>query len=148
YSGAPRTRASLVILSDESQRLIDSVFGGRLSIESRASSSNRSSSQCESTAIATDSAATAPLMTPPPTTGGTPYQEPAAASSRPRFGSAWTQASPRLRPQEPGERDASKMRKPSFWSIFRGGSGRKDADDDKVSIHACSCPIARRRRGR
>ncbi|KAJ1732526.1 hypothetical protein LPJ61_001999 [Coemansia biformis] len=129
--GTLRARASSVILSDESQRLIDSVFGGRLSIESAPSNSRRGSTANTGDRLG-DSTAARTIMTPPPK-GGAARQEPSAASSRARFGAAWTQPSqsPRLRPQEPGERDGSKMRKPSFWSIFRGGSGRKDADDDK-----------------
>ncbi|KAI8323658.1 hypothetical protein GQ54DRAFT_97862 [Martensiomyces pterosporus] len=38
----------------------------------------------------------------------------------------------------PTERNGNKMRKPSFWSIFRGGSGRKDQSpsDEKVRFMA------------
>ncbi|KAJ2379689.1 hypothetical protein H4S02_007053 [Coemansia sp. RSA 2611] len=67
-----------------------------------------------------------------PAQNGAPRPE-TSSRGRPRLGSAWTQPapSPQLRAQEPGERDGSKMRKPSFWSIFRGGSQRKEHGDDK-----------------
>ncbi|KAJ2643439.1 hypothetical protein IW137_002387, partial [Coemansia sp. RSA 1287] len=70
-------------------------------------------------------------------------QQDAGGWGRPRVGTSWTQPSqsPQTRPQEPGERDGNKMRKPSFWSIFRGGTQRKDQEDkrdisDTASVHS------------
>ncbi|KAJ1775309.1 hypothetical protein LPJ54_003774 [Coemansia sp. RSA 1824] len=127
----PDNRASSVILSDESQRLIDSIFGGRLSVDS-----SQRFSRCEGSAsnagLENSSALTQPANMSPLQNGSS--QQDAGGWGRPRVGTSWTQPSqsPQTRPQEPGERDGNKMRKPSFWSIFRGGTQRKD-QEDKVS---------------
>ncbi|KAJ2608466.1 hypothetical protein H4S08_004446 [Coemansia sp. RSA 1365] len=135
-------RGQSIVLSDESHRLIDSIFSGRLSIDNssggthhtRFSRSVGSASTCavdrSSNGVAHNKTTAMGNMQ-----GDVSRYEPLAPRTRPRLGSAWTQPSqsPQMRAQEPGERDGSKMRKPSFWSIFRGGSTRKDQGEDKVS---------------
>ncbi|KAJ2143414.1 hypothetical protein IW136_001664 [Coemansia sp. RSA 678] len=136
----PDNRASSVILSDESQRLIDSIFGGRLSVDS-----SQRFSRCEGSAsnagLENSSGLTQPANMSPLQNGSS--QQDAGGRGRPRVGTSWTQPSqsPQTRPQEPGERDGNKMRKPSFWSIFRGGTQRKDQEDkrdisDTASVHS------------
>ncbi|KAJ2373233.1 hypothetical protein GGI05_007503, partial [Coemansia sp. RSA 2603] len=70
--------------------------------------------------------------------------------SKLKLGAGWSSSSPQQQqqqqqteleqhpmPVEPAdtaisatsERDGSKMRKPSFWSIFRGGSQRKESEE-------------------
>ncbi|KAJ2501368.1 hypothetical protein GGH96_001977 [Coemansia sp. RSA 1972] len=135
----PDNRASSVLLSDESQQLIDSIFGGRLSVDS-----SQRFSRCEGSAsnarLESSSALSQPANMSPSQNGSS--QDP-GGRGRPRMGTSWTQPSQSLqtRPQEPGERDGNKMRKPSFWSIFRGGTQRKDQEDkrdisDTASVHS------------
>ncbi|KAJ2157239.1 hypothetical protein GGF46_004647 [Coemansia sp. RSA 552] len=132
----PDSHAKPAALSAESQQLIDSIFSGRLSIDN-----NQRLSRCEGGAsVATtltarskgsdaEEAQLATAMAP----RGQQDPAPGARNGRPRLGSTWTQPSqsPQMRPFDPMERDGSKMRKPSFWSIFRAGSQRKDQPDDK-----------------
>ncbi|KAJ2851448.1 hypothetical protein IWW36_001087 [Coemansia brasiliensis] len=136
----PDNRASLIELSDESQKLIDSIFSGRLSVDS-----SQRFSRCEGRASIseTSSSALPQLAGMPPVQRGQSLQEPSIQDS-PQLQAAHTKTTqaPQMRTQEPAERDGNKMRKPSFWSIFRGGSQRKESGDDKkdnsdaVSVHS------------
>ncbi|KAJ1823052.1 hypothetical protein LPJ56_003031, partial [Coemansia sp. RSA 2599] len=124
----------------ESQQLIDSIFSGRLSISSN---SGRPSTTLNHHSMS-------------PTTHGLSRKE-STIKSKLKLGSSWTHqqhqqqqvpstptlSSSTAQPQQAAsevagtehhhaasERDASKMRKPSFWSIFRGGSSqRKEAEE-------------------
>ncbi|KAJ1753236.1 hypothetical protein LPJ79_000515 [Coemansia sp. RSA 1821] len=136
----PDTRASLIELSDESQKLIDSIFSGRLSVDS-----NQRFSRCEGRASISE---TSSSVLPQPAgiplgQRGKSLQGPSTQSS-PQLQATHTKTThaPQMRMQEPAERDGSKMRKPSFWSIFRGGTQRKESGDDKkdnsdaASVHS------------
>ncbi|KAJ2454219.1 hypothetical protein EV183_001704 [Coemansia sp. RSA 2336] len=125
----PDTRASLIELSDESQKLIDSIFSGRLSVDS-----SQRFSRCEGRASISETSSSAlpqPAGIPLGQRGKT-LQEPSTQySPQPQATHTKSPYAPQMRTQEPAERDGSKMRKPSFWSIFRGGTQRKEAGDDK-----------------
>ncbi|KAJ2083104.1 hypothetical protein H4R24_001079 [Coemansia sp. RSA 988] len=150
----PDIRGQSVVLSDESHKLIDSIFSGRLSIDNHSGGTqhtrfSRSEGSASTFAVDCSGAARSNTAAMGSTQGDISQYEPSTPRTRPRLGSAWTQPSqsPQLRAQEPGERDGSKMRKPSFWSIFRGGSARKDQGDDKKDVGSDSFSVSGRTHG-
>ncbi|KAJ2341812.1 hypothetical protein GGF43_006083, partial [Coemansia sp. RSA 2618] len=82
----PDDRTSVVVLSDESQRLIDSIFDGRLSID-RGQRFSRSEGSASTAGIENSNSAVAQpeYMAP----NGVSRQD-SGGRSRPRMGSAWT----------------------------------------------------------
>ncbi|KAJ2787719.1 hypothetical protein GGI15_000490 [Coemansia interrupta] len=150
FSTGADTKSTSGILSDESQLLIDSIFSGRLSISSP---NNRISTSNSRPYNSTDM--------PPP--NGLSRKE-STIKSKLKLGTGWSSNSQQQQqqqqqqqteleqhpiPMEPAdaaasassERDGSKMRKPSFWSIFRGGSQRKESDEKKDSSGLGEAPL-------
>ncbi|KAJ1798430.1 hypothetical protein LPJ59_002504 [Coemansia sp. RSA 2399] len=137
-SPGPDNRSSSLVISDESRKLIEGLFNGRLSIGTNnatlAEQQRLSRYNITNTGGATEASAPEPVS---PHTAGPemPTSQPISPSgydqlnkSKQRLGSGHHDQE---QTQEHVERDGSKMRKPSFWSIFRGGSQRKEQSDDK-----------------
>ncbi|KAJ1769298.1 hypothetical protein LPJ74_004179 [Coemansia sp. RSA 1843] len=143
-SPGPDNRSSSLVISDESRKLIESIFSGRLSIGtsgavpveqqrlSRYADHNRTSPRTNTSSV--------PKPSPPHTPG--PDMAPTQQNNLPgyeqlnkskqKLGSGNHQLhNEQEQAQDHSERDGSKMRKPSFWSIFRGSSQRKEQSDDK-----------------
>ncbi|KAJ2724345.1 hypothetical protein GGI07_002024 [Coemansia sp. Benny D115] len=112
------------VLSDESQKLIDSVFSGRLSIGSGRSTT---------TTTTTTSRPAQPAAMP---SSNSLSRQESTIKAKLKLSAGWSQHAQKATASEQpsaGERDGSKMRKPSFWSIFRGGSAsqRKEQAEEK-----------------
>ncbi|KAJ2741814.1 hypothetical protein GGI20_004926 [Coemansia sp. BCRC 34301] len=115
FAGPDDKRGSQVVLSDESQKLIESIFSGRLSIGTN--SDKRSSREEHFKKSGGDDDRMSNKRSPLPAP-----KAPVVA------GDSHSAAVP--------ERDGTKMRKPSFWSMFRGANGsqrREPASDEKAS---------------
>ncbi|KAJ2557640.1 hypothetical protein EV175_001220 [Coemansia sp. RSA 1933] len=129
----PDNRNSSLVISDESRKLIEGLFNGRLSIGATPAEQQRLSRYNISSAP--ESSNIAPKHQSPHAAGpdmpssqqNNPSVHDQLNNSKHRLGSGHQEQ----HTSEHGERDGSKMRKPSFWSIFRGGSQRKEQSDDK-----------------
>ncbi|KAJ2524717.1 hypothetical protein GGI11_000611 [Coemansia sp. RSA 2049] len=167
-SSSPRlgNRNSSILVSDESRRLIESIFSGRLSIGSNATGATerqrlsrysdlaRTSPRSISSSIPAGTAhaakqqhqqeqlrTTGPEM-PLSQQENNPSEHEQHSKNKRSSGSGQQQSShdQESAAQEHSDRDGSKMRKPSFWSIFRGGSQKKEQSDDKKDASSIETP--------
>ncbi|KAJ2869570.1 hypothetical protein GGI22_000178 [Coemansia erecta] len=137
-SPGPDNRSSSLVISDESRKLIEGLFNGRLSISTNSATlaEQQRLSRYNITNAGSATEISAPNLVSPHTAGSDmPTSQQISSSgydqlnkSKQRLGSGHHDQE---QTQEHVERDGSKMRKPSFWSIFRGGSQRKEQSDDK-----------------